>query len=153
MMHRRTSQRGFTLIELLVVIAIIGMLSSVVLASVTTVREGARDARRLQDLSSLSRALELYATDNVGAYPPHSAGTVSGDLTTLVANNHIPALPSDPRYGGTTNDYKYCRGTNTGTYDLAAYVEETNQWCRFSHAATPSTSCLTGVTVFCGDAI
>lgn len=52
--------RGFTLIELLVVIAIIGILSSVVLASVSSSRAKARDARRKSDLSEIKTALELY---------------------------------------------------------------------------------------------
>lgn len=60
--------RGFTLIELLVVISIIGVLSSIVLASVSTARARSRDAARMSDLSSLQVALELYYS-SVGHYP------------------------------------------------------------------------------------
>ena len=62
--HKKTIQIGFTLIELLVVIAIIGLLSSVVLASLSGARESARDARRKQDLRQLQTALELYYNDH-----------------------------------------------------------------------------------------
>ena len=56
----RNSTTGFTLIELLVVIAIIGLLSSVVLASLTSARVKARDAKRLSDLRQVKIALELF---------------------------------------------------------------------------------------------
>lgn len=69
MIFRKNKARGFTLIELLVVIAIIGILSSVVLASLNSARAKARDARRLSDLHQIRNALELYASDNNGAYP------------------------------------------------------------------------------------
>ena len=72
------SQKGFTLIELLVVIAIIGILSSVVLASLNSARTKARDAKRVSELKSLQTALELFY-DSSGHYPNDGAsGTYAG---------------------------------------------------------------------------
>jgi general secretion pathway protein G len=53
-------QKGFTLIELLVVISIIGLLSTVVMTSLGSVRKKARDARRKTDLNAISLAMEQY---------------------------------------------------------------------------------------------
>jgi len=66
---QKNSTRGFTLIELLVVIAIIGILASVVLASLSTSRAAARDANRLAEAKQLQTALELYRNNNNNQYP------------------------------------------------------------------------------------
>jgi len=60
--------KGFTLIELLVVIAIIGLLSSVVLASLNSARKNARDTKRKVEMLDVKKALEAYYSDN-GSYP------------------------------------------------------------------------------------
>ena len=60
--------KGFTLIELMVVVSIISLLSSIVLTAVGTVREKARDTRRLEDMRQILIALELYR-DTHGTYP------------------------------------------------------------------------------------
>ncbi|HNV97608.1 MAG TPA: type II secretion system protein [bacterium] len=68
-------QKAFTLIELLVVISIIGLLSTLAIVSLNGARAKARDAKRMNDLKSISDALEVYYIDN-DEYPKN---TRSGD--------------------------------------------------------------------------
>src|SRR4030042_6846370 len=60
---------GFTLIELLVVISIIGLLTSIVLVNLSSVKARARDARRISEIRSIYPLLELYWLD-YNYYPP-----------------------------------------------------------------------------------
>ena len=59
--------RGFTLIELLVVIAIIGILASVVLASLNTARDKGTDAANKSNLNNIRAQAELVF-DTAGDY-------------------------------------------------------------------------------------
>lgn len=59
-MNKNLLNRGFTLIELLVVIAIIGILSSVVLASLNTARNKGADASIKSNLANARSEAELY---------------------------------------------------------------------------------------------
>jgi len=100
-MKLSSAKRGFTLIELLVVIAIIGILSSVVLASLGTAREKARDATRISDMKNIQLALELYY-DSLQAYPANTVGTANAygmagaTVVAALAPTYIPRMPQDP---------------------------------------------------------
>ncbi len=67
------TQRGFTLIELLVVIAIIGILASVILASLDSARAKAQDVKMKSELVSIQTALEMYY-DQYGTFQVANAG-------------------------------------------------------------------------------
>jgi prepilin-type N-terminal cleavage/methylation domain-containing protein len=95
--------RGFTLIELLVVVAIIGLLSSIVLAAVSTARVGANNAKFSEEMKSLVNALALYKSNN-GNIPGQGAGwglpnTTDGYINTTITttglDNTLSSLITD----------------------------------------------------------
>ena len=133
----KKSGTGFTLIELLVVIAIIGLLSSIVLASLNTARGKGRDAKRLSDLQEVQKALELYALNNAGKYPCSGVGGSCSGIVWLgactisatwgtggqgvsganawvpnVAPTYINQLPTDPKPNTNTCYIYRSDGTN-----------------------------------------
>lgn len=141
-MFSKDKKSGFTLIELLVVIAIIGILASVVLVSLNTARQKARDSRRVADLRTVQLAIAMFY-DTTNAYLPVAAAGDMGIVTTnavvgtcasgsIVATCLTPyvqgaKLPCDPSLvsgscaaaGG--NGYTYY-GT-TSTYHIGAMLE------------------------------
>lgn len=141
-MFKRTS-RGFTLIELLVVIAIIGILSSVVLASLNDARQKSRDAKRIADIKQMQLALELYF-DSHGTYP---------SSTSQLAPEYISVIPTDP-VGGGSYDYAGLSPSGGATctdYHLGATLEQTGHTALGADAdASAATKCANSADDFDG---
>ncbi|MBP9771468.1 MAG: type II secretion system protein [Candidatus Pacebacteria bacterium] len=106
--------RAFTLIELLVVISIIGLLSSVVLAALSTARKSARDAKRISEIREMQTALELYYTD-FAEYPDgdglgDGSWDTPGDgtfITALVSGGYLKAHILDPLVNDSAGNLRY----------------------------------------------
>jgi len=158
---------GFTLIELLVVIAIIGLLSSIVMASLNSAKIKARDAQRISDLKQIRLALELYYNNN-NAYPLSASWTRSylakwNTLQTYLAP-YIAKLPKDPintSLLGPWNtgyySYAYRSPAPSNKYDLVAQLENTTDpnrcevkcWKRHTYGGGSHPWC--GGVAACGD--
>lgn len=108
------NSHGFTLIELLVVVAIIGILSSVVLSSLSSARVKARNAKRVLDMKNIMIALNMYYNEygclpltsgstcpGAGVYSEQNAGlwdysSQGGFLTFLKNSGIMKDVPVDP---------------------------------------------------------
>lgn len=149
MTSHHTSRKGFTLIELLVVIAIIGILSAVVLASMSTSRVKGRDAARISQIRQIQYALALYQDAN-GMYPAclYTSGCTS---TSLEASTFMSKVSKDPLSG---LGYSYAAlgsGAACSSYHLGASLEDkTNRVLIFGADAGTGTLCTGSAADFSG---
>ncbi|WP_428389893.1 type II secretion system protein [Mucisphaera sp.] len=99
------SRYGFTLIELLVVISIIAILIGILLPSLSSAREIARQLNCGTRIRTLALSLELYAQDNRSFYPARIAPRWTTVMSEYYGVPDILICPSDePAEQGNAND-------------------------------------------------
>jgi|SRR3989344_3147109 len=87
------SRKGFSLVELLIVITIIGILSTIVLSSLSNSRSKAYDTKVKEQLSSFRTSAEIYFTNqSPTSYAPVVNSCTNGIFADLQDVNASPGL-------------------------------------------------------------
>ncbi len=135
-MKRISNTRGFTLIELLVVIAIIGILSSVVLASLNTARAKGADAAVKSNLANMRAQAEIYYDDPAlgnGTYGTATQACGAGMFANTTFASAVAAIT-------TASAAPTCHATQSpAAWAISAPLKTSGHWCVDSTGASKAT--------------
>lgn len=109
-------RKGLTLIELVVVVMILGILVAIAAPKMVGVVSNATDNGARQTLSVVRDAIDRYAAENGGNFPP--AGTLSAELEDFLRGG----LPKSPV--GTQDNMV----TPSGANPLAPAADDSSGW-------------------------
>ncbi len=122
--------RGFTLIELLVVIAIIGILSSVVLASLNTARGKGADAAIKSNLANIRAQAEIQYDTNNNYTGVCTNANVTAQMAAANTAAGVAAAVSNTLTTAGTATQSVCHETASAwAAGVPLKTASTNSWC------------------------
>ncbi len=130
--------RGFTLIELLVVIAIIGILSSVVLASLNTARTKGADAAVKSNLNNVRAQAELWYDSHSNTY----TGVCAAEATAGGIKTGVDAAAAAGGGANACNDA-------AGAWAASTALKSSGYWCVDSTGQSKAEAAVLGEATVC----
>ncbi len=138
------TNKGFTLIELLVVIAIIGVLASVVLASLGSARTKGNDSKVKAQLANIRPAAGIYLNENGNFAPVNATADVCTVGVFADVASGMAALIDPANYpAGTTVDCRHNANVTTAAdaWAVSANLGTAGEfWCVDSTGASVQTT-------------
>ncbi|MDD5769650.1 MAG: prepilin-type N-terminal cleavage/methylation domain-containing protein [Candidatus Gracilibacteria bacterium] len=140
---KNKNKKGFTLVELIIVITILAVLATIAFVSFQSYTKDARNSKRLNDLTSISRAMEIKLSEGVdimnfaNGTANKIAGTelLAGSTVTLAGakytagdvNSTLIGVTNNNAFLDPTKNVIYKIGVTSlagGTYELASINEK-----------------------------
>ena len=121
----KIKNKAFSLFEILIVITIIGLLSTIVLTSLSNSRAKSYDSKVRQQLISFRTAAELYL-QSVGNYGPDVSVCTSGMFSNISPSSGRPGIYIDPNVLPSTTEL-LCR-SDGNKYAIKASMYSGNEY-------------------------